>query len=81
MNREKDNLVKNVWICSDHFEDDCFDSSWMLQSPFFFVFQNGSLRTHLGQKRQINITINSNPSTSNKSEAARIRKRYILYQL
>ena len=32
VNREKDNLPKNVWVCSDHFEDDCFDSSWMLES-------------------------------------------------
>ena len=21
-----------MYVCSDHFEDDCFDSSWMLQS-------------------------------------------------
>ena len=31
-----------------------------------FIIQNGSLRTHLGQKRQINNTINSNSSASNK---------------
>ena len=36
LNREKDNLPKNVWICSDHFEDDCFDSSWMLQSSLTY---------------------------------------------
>ena len=36
-----------------------------LTPSVFTVFQNGSVRTHLGQKRQINITINSNPSTSN----------------
>ena len=39
--------------------------------------QNGSARTHLDQKRQINITVNSNPSTSNKLEAAMVRKRCI----
>ena len=32
LNCKKDNLPKNIWICSDHFEDDCFDSSWMLES-------------------------------------------------
>ena len=32
LNRKKDNLPKNIWISSDHFEDDCFDSSWMLES-------------------------------------------------
>ena len=46
-------------------------------SDFFIIFQNGSIRMHLGQKQQINNTINSNPSTSSKSEAARVRKRYI----
>ena len=32
LNREKDNLPSKVYHCSDHVEDDCFDSSWMLQS-------------------------------------------------
>ena len=36
-----------------------------LTPSVFTVFQNGSARTHLGQKRQINVTINSNPSASN----------------
>ena len=31
LSREKDNLPSKVYACSDHFEDDCFDSSWMLQ--------------------------------------------------
>ena len=30
--REKDNLPSKVFVCSNHFQDDCFDSSWMLQS-------------------------------------------------
>ena len=36
LNYEKDNLPKIVWTCSDHFEDDCFDSSWMLQSSLTY---------------------------------------------
>ena len=45
---------------------------------FFSAFKMvTSITTHLDQKQQINNTINSNPSTSNKSEAARVRKRYI----
>ena len=32
LNREKDNLPSKVYVCIDHFEDDCFDSWWMLQS-------------------------------------------------
>ena len=36
LNREKDNLTSKVYICSDHFEDDCFDSSWMLQSSLTY---------------------------------------------
>ena len=56
-------------------------NSYICMSPkadrTFLIFQNGSVRTHLGQKRQINNTINSNLSISNKSEAARVRKRYI----
>ena len=50
--------------------------NFLLLLPFS-VFQNGSIRTYLGPKRQINTTMNSNPSTSNKSEATRVRKRYI----
>ena len=36
LNREKDNLPSKVYVCSDHFEDDCFDSSWMLQSTLTY---------------------------------------------
>ena len=36
LNREKDNLPSKVYVCSDHFEDDCFDSSWMLQSALTY---------------------------------------------
>ena len=36
LNREKDNLPSKVYICSDHFENDCFDSSWMLQSTLTY---------------------------------------------
>ena len=32
LNREKDNLPSKVYVCSEHFEDDCFHFSWMLQS-------------------------------------------------
>ena len=49
--------------------------NFLLLLPFS-VFQNGSIRTYLDPKRQINTTMNSNPSTSNKSEATRVRKRY-----
>ena len=30
--RKEGNLPKNVCICSDHFEEDCFDLSWKVQS-------------------------------------------------
>ena len=36
LNREKNNLPYKVYVCSDHFEDDCFDSSWMLQSTLTY---------------------------------------------
>ena len=36
LNCVKDNLPKNVWICSDHLEDYCFGSSWVLQSPLTY---------------------------------------------
>ena len=48
LNREKDNLPKNVWICSDHFEDDCFDSSWMLQSSLTYQKRPIQLRLRSG---------------------------------
>ena len=48
LNREKDNLPKNVWICSDHFEDDCFDSSWMLQSSLTYQERPIQRRLHPG---------------------------------
>ena len=31
LNQEKDNLPSKVYHSSDHAEDDCFDSSWILQ--------------------------------------------------
>ena len=37
LNREKDNLPSKVYLCSDHFEDDCFDSSWILQSTLTYL--------------------------------------------
>ena len=37
LNREKENLPKNVWIWSEHFENDCCDSSWMLQSSLTYI--------------------------------------------
>ena len=36
LNREKDNLPSKVYVCSDHFEDNCLDSSWMLQSTLTY---------------------------------------------
>ena len=36
LNRGKDNLPSKVYVCSDHFEDGCFDSSWMLQSALTY---------------------------------------------
>ena len=48
LNREKDNLPKNVWICSDHFENDYFDSSWMLQSSLTYQERPIQGRLHPG---------------------------------
>ena len=36
LKRERDNLTINVYVYSDHFEDDCFDSSLMLQSTLTY---------------------------------------------
>ena len=36
LNREKDNLPSKVYVCSHHFEDDCFNSPWMLQSTLTY---------------------------------------------
>ena len=36
LNREKDNLPSKVYVCSGHFEDDYFDSFWMLQSALTY---------------------------------------------
>ena len=45
LNRAKDNLPKNIWICSDHFEDDCFNTSLMLQSSL--TYQERSIQRRL----------------------------------
>ena len=45
LNREKDNLSINVYICIDHFEDDCFDSSWMLQ--YTLTYSDRPIQRHL----------------------------------
>ena len=34
--KPKDNFPSTVYVCSGHFEDDCFDSSWMLQSTLTY---------------------------------------------
>ena len=34
--KEKDNLPSKVYVCNHHFEDDCFDSPWMLQSTLTY---------------------------------------------
>ena len=30
-------LPKNIYLCSDHFTDDCFDKSWDIQSRHFYT--------------------------------------------
>ena len=47
LNREKDNLPSNVYVCSDHFEDG-FDSSWMLQSTQTYSDRPIQRRLHPG---------------------------------
>ena len=32
LKRKKGNLAENLCICSGHFEEDCFDLSWKIQS-------------------------------------------------
>ena len=77
LNREKDNLPKNVWICSDHFEDDCFDSSWMLQSsltyqerPIQHCLRSGAVPTKFPHKQ----TKVKERNTSKKREENRRHK-------
>ena len=37
MNREEGTLPKNVYVCSDHFEETCFDKNWALQTQLFYT--------------------------------------------
>ena len=48
LNREKDNLPSKVYVCSDHFEDDCFGSFWMLQSALTYSDRPIQRRLFLG---------------------------------
>ena len=43
INRES--LPKTVYVCSDHFDKSCFDSSWDLQSRLFYT--DGSVKRKL----------------------------------
>ena len=45
LNREKDNLPSKVYVCSDHFEDNCFDFSWMLLSVYASLFRQTYSKT------------------------------------
>ena len=45
LNLERDNLSSKVYVCSDHFEDNCFDSSWMLQ--FTLTYSDKPIQRHL----------------------------------
>ena len=47
LNLERDNLSSRVCVCSDHFENDCFDSSWMLQ--FTLNYSDKSIKRYLFQ--------------------------------
>ena len=48
LKREKDNLPKNVWVCSHDCEDDCFGSSWILQSSLTYPERPIRRRLHTG---------------------------------
>ena len=47
LNREKNNLRNKVYVCSDHFECDCFDSSWILQSTL--TYSDRPIQRHFRQ--------------------------------
>ena len=48
LNREKDNLPSKVYVFNYHFQDDCFDSSWMLQSTLTYSDRHIQRRLCLG---------------------------------
>ena len=52
-------LPKKVYVCSDHFEEKCFDQSWKLQSELFYQDRTvkrkllpGSIPTIFSQKEK-----------------------------
>ena len=37
INRTEDTLPKNVYLCSDHFEEACFNKSWAIQARLLYT--------------------------------------------
>ena len=57
-----DNLPSKILICSDHFEEKCFDPSWKLQNELYYKDRQisrrlipGSIPTPFSQKKIINL--------------------------
>lgn len=46
-------LPSRVYVCSDHFEESCFDSSWALQNSIFYKDRPAKRRLIPGSKPSI----------------------------
>ena len=75
-----DNLPSKIFICSDHFEEKCFDPSWKLQNELYYKdcqisrrLLPGSIPTLLPYKKD------NKPCLSSEKRALGQRKEEVIY--
>ena len=78
--RPIDNLPSKILICSDHFEEKCFDPSWKLQNELYYKDRQisrwllaGSIPTLLPHKKD------NKPRLSSEKRALAQRKEEVIY--
>ena len=78
--RQVDNLPSKIFICSDHFEEKCFDPSWKLQNELYYKDRQisrrllpGSIPTLLPQKKD------NKPHLSSEERGLTQRKKEVIH--
>ena len=78
--RQVDTLPSKIFICSDHFEEKCFDPSWKLQNELYYKDRQiprrllpGSIPTLLPHKKD------NKRHLSSEKKALTQRKKEVMY--
>ena len=78
--RPIDNLPSKILICSDHFEEKCFDPSWKLQNELYYKDPQISRRLLLGPiPTLLPHKTDNKPCLSSEKRALAQRKEEVIY--